>query len=212
MGQRLIINNYTPFIENEITNNIYYHNSAHTDCSIDETSELIIKIKDFYKTYKKRIPNSLNSLDWFNVACWSSVSGINEDFKKSMDYIENLSKIPYQFEEVNRDEGLIAFTKEDIEKNSSNNDGYINIEWSFHNDGTPNFDNTFCNLTNMFRVLTENKLEKLIDKSEIKKLKKNPKTIQIENVSVNKLTKLHTSTPDIWYDKDDEIFYHKILG
>lgn len=40
MGQRLIINNYTPYSEQEITNNIYYHWSAYTDASIYEVEDL----------------------------------------------------------------------------------------------------------------------------------------------------------------------------
>lgn len=73
MGQRLIINNYTPYSEQEITNNIYYHWSAYTDSSIYEVEELRNKIEKYYENYYN---SNKNKLDFFNLACLNAISGI----------------------------------------------------------------------------------------------------------------------------------------
>ena len=111
MGQRLIINNYTPYSEQEITNNIYYHWSAYTDASIYEVEELRNKIEEYYEEY---YDHSKNKLDFFNLACLNAISGIAPADKESINYIEKITSEEYNPENVNRNNGMIAFTPKEI--------------------------------------------------------------------------------------------------
>ena len=126
MGQRLIINNYTPYSEQEITNNIYYHWSAYTDSSIYEVEDLRNKIDEYYQNY---YDNTKNKLDFFNLACLNAISGIAPANVESVQYIEEITKETYNSDHVNRNGGMISFTPKDIDESLYWAEGIVDIYW-----------------------------------------------------------------------------------
>ena len=97
MGQRLVIQNFTPFQkENQEdilpTNAIYYHWSAYTESAIEEIKQLKRKVENYYDQF---YDSTTNKLDFFNLACLNAVSGIAPQYKKSVNYIEKLLEKTY---------------------------------------------------------------------------------------------------------------------
>lgn len=124
MGQRLIINNYTPFTKNEITNNIYYHWSAYTNSSICEVRDLRDKIKNYYENHYNV---SKNKQDFFNLACLNAASGISPIMKDSIKYIEGITGETYHNSEIDRNDGLIVFTADEIDEYLNWAEGIVDI-------------------------------------------------------------------------------------
>lgn len=208
MGQRLIINNYTPYSENEITNNIYYHWSAYTDSSIYEVEELRNKIKEYYDEY---YDNSKNKLDFFNLACLNAISGIAPANVESVQYIEKITKETYNSDHVNRNDGMISFTPKDIDESLYWAEGIVDIYWQFNEDGTPDFDNTLFNLPDLVWSTTENDLTEYMNKEKIEEMKSNHKEVQLTNIPIINANKdFIDNIPEIWYDKDLELFFEQI--
>lgn len=138
MGQRLVIQNFTPFQkenQEEIfpTNAIYYHWSAYTESAIYEIKQLKQKIEDYYnklnnyKEFHNNYNSDSNKIDFFNLACLNAVSGIAPQYEKSVKYIENLLKEPYDTTKVNRNDGMIGFTEDDIDHIQYWSEGTVNI-------------------------------------------------------------------------------------
>lgn len=208
MGQRLIINNYTPYSEQEITNNIYYHWSAYTDSSIYEVEELRNKIEKYYENYYN---NNKNKLDFFNLACLNAISGIAPSNEESVKYIEKITKETYNSDHVNRNDGMISFTPKDIDESLYWAEGIVDIYWQFNEDGTPDFDNSLFNIPDLVWSTTENDLTEHMNKEKIEKMKSNPKNIQLTNIPIIKANKdFIDQIPEIWYDKDLELFFETI--
>ena len=208
MGQRLIINNYTPYSEQEITNNIYYHWSAYTDSSIYEVEELRNKIKEYYDEY---YDNTKNKLDFFNLACLNAISGISPRKKESVKYIEKITKETYNSDHVNRNGGMIPFTPKDIDESLYWAEGIVDIYWQFNEDGTPDFDNSLFNLPDLVWSTTEDKLKEHMNKEKIEEMKSNHKEVQLTNIPITNANKdFIDQIPEIWYDKDLELFFETI--
>ena len=142
MGQRLVIQNFTPFKkenQEEIfpTNAIYYHWSAYTESAIEEIKQLKRKIENYYDQF---YDSTKNKLDFFNLACLNSVSGIAPQYKQSINYIENLLEKTYDTTKVDRSEGMIGFTEDDIDHIQYWSEGTVNIYWIFDEEGKPDFE------------------------------------------------------------------------
>ena len=93
MGQRLVIENITPFTNGDTTNNIYYHWSAFTDSALEEIAKFTNKVGSYYrKFYFGKACKDFFELtcfkgtdkDFFNLACFQAVSGIYPDCKESI--------------------------------------------------------------------------------------------------------------------------------
>lgn len=208
MGQRLIINNYTPYSEQEITNNIYYHWSAYTDASIYEVEDLRNKIEEYYKEY---YDSSKNKLDFFNLACLNAISGISPSNKESVKYIEKITKETYNSDHVNRNDGMISFTPKDIDESLYWAEGIVDIYWQFNEDGTPDFDNSLFNIPDLVWSTTENDLTEYMNKEKIEEMKSNHKEVQLTNIPITNANKdFIDQIPQIWYDKDLELFFETI--
>lgn len=208
MGQRLIINNYTPYSEQEITNNIYYHWSAYTDASIYEVEDLRNKIGEYYEEY---YDSSKNKLDFFNLACLNAISGISPNNKESVKYIEKITKETYNSDHVNRNGGMISFTPKDIDESLYWAEGIVDIYWQFNEDGTPDFDNSLFNIPDLVWSTTENDLTEYMNKEKIEEMKSNHKEVQLTNIPITNANKdFIDQIPQIWYDKDLELFFETI--
>ena len=208
MGQRLIINNYAPYSEQEITNNIYYHWSAYTDASIYEVEDLRNKIEEYYEEY---YDSSKNKLDFFNLACLNAISGISPSNKESVKYIEKITKETYNSDHVNRNDGMISFTPKDIDESLYWAEGIVDIYWQFNEDGTPDFDNSLFNIPDLVWSTTENNLTEYMNKEKIEEMKSNHKEVQLTNIPIINANKdFIDQIPEIWYDKDLELFFEQI--
>lgn len=208
MGQRLIINNYAPYSKQEITNSIYYHWSAYTDASIYEVEDLRNKIKKYYEEY---CDSSKNKLEFFNLACLNAISGIAPADKESINYIEKITKETYNSDHVNRNGGMISFTPKDIDESLYWAEGIVDIYWTFNEDGTPDFEKTLFNLADVVWSTTEDNLKKYINKEKIEEIKQNHKNIQLTNIPITNANKdFIDQIPEIWYDKDLELFFETI--
>ena len=208
MGQRLIINNYAPYSKQEITNSIYYHWSAYTDASIYEVEDLRNKIEEYYEEY---YDSSKNKLDFFNLACLNAISGISPSNKESVKYIEKITKETYNSDHVNRNGGMISFTPKDIDGSLYWAEGIVDIYWQFNEDGTPDFEKTLFNLADVVWSTTEDNLKKYMNKEKIEEMKSNHKEVQLTNIPITNANKdFIDQIPEIWYDKDLELFFETI--
>lgn len=213
MGQILIINNYAPYSKQEITNSIYYHWSAYTDASIYEVEDLRNKIKEYYD---KHFNKNQNKLDFFNLACLNAISGIASTKKESIKYIEDITGKTYNSDNVQRNHGMIVFTSNDMDNYFHWANGTIDIYWTFNEDGTPDYDNTLFNLPDLVWSYTEDDLKedvinKNLTKEDIELMKQYHEEIQITNIPITEANKnLTEQIPEMWYDKDLELFFKQI--
>lgn len=204
MGQRLIINNYAPYSKQEITNSIYYHWSAYTDASIYEVEDLRNKIKEYYEEY---YDSSKNKLEFFNLACLNAISGIASTKKESIKYIEDITSETYNSENVQRNNGMITFTSNDMDNYFHWANGTIDIYWTFNEDGTPDYDNTLFNLPDLVWSYTEDDLKEDVinenlTKEDIELMKQYHEEIQLTNIPITEANKnLIEQIPEMWYDK-----------
>ena len=208
MGQILIINNYTPYSDHAITNSIYYHWSAYTDSSIYEVEDLRNKIEEYYNKYYY---SSKNKLDFFNLACLNAISGIASTKKESIKYIEDITNETYNSENVQRNNGMIAFTPNNMDSYFHYAEGIVDIYWKFNENGTPDFDNTLFNIVDLIWSSTEDELKKHTSKQKIELMKTNHKDIQLTNIPINYANvDFIDQIPQKWYDKDLELFFERI--
>lgn len=106
---------------------------------------------------------------------------------------------------------MISFTPKDIDESLYWAEGIVDIYWQFNEDGTPDFDNTLFNLPDLVWSTTENDLTEYINKEKIEEMKSNPKNVQIVNIPIIKANKdFIDQIPEIWYDKDLELFFEQI--
>lgn len=166
------------------------------------------KIEEYYNEY---YDSSKNKLDFFNLASLNAISGISKNKKESIRYIEKVTGETYNSENVQRNNGMIVFTKEDMDNYLHWADGIIDIYWEFNKDGTPNFNNTLFNLPDLVWSTTETELKEHMNKEKIEAMKSNPKNVQLTNIPIINANKdFINQIPEIWYDKDLELFFETI--
>lgn len=212
MGQRLVIANYTT--DAEPTNAIYYHWSAYTDSALEELVELTDTITDYYE----QLDNPVNvmttkeeMITHFNLACLSAVSGIDMSDKKSLAYLKTI-KPTYENNNVDRNEGMITFTETDIANCLSYSEGTLSVYWKFKDDGTPDFENTTYDLTELVNTGTANQMKSFFHCSinELNGLKNRPINYNLEDLPLDTIYTLAEELPSIWYDGYTETFRYKI--
>ena len=163
MGQRLVNEN---IINGNTVNNIYYHWSAYTDSAADEVNDLYESVMAFYDEYKDTLPSLLkdesidldefkkkNPIDFFNIACQLAISGVSSSSLASQEYIKKFFKDDIEVIASDRNNGLIAYTKNDISNNLSLSEGTVYIEWVLDSTGDIDVDNTTVDMFNL--VFTE---------------------------------------------------------
>ena len=106
---------------------------------------------------------------------------------------------------------MIAFTPKEINDYLDWGEGIVDIYWTFNEDGTPDFDNTLFNLPDLVWSTTENDLTEYMNIEKIEEMKSNHKEIQLTNIPITNANKdFIDQIPEIWYDKDLELFFEQI--
>ena len=102
-------------------------------------------------------------------------------------------------------------TPKDIDESLYWAEGIVDIYWTFNEDGTPDFEKTLFNLADVVWSTTEDNLKKYINKEKIEEIKQNHKNIQLTNIPITNANKdFIDQIPEIWYDKDLELFFETI--
>ena len=211
MGQRLVIQNFTPFQkENQEqifpTNAIYYHWSAYTESAIYEIKQLKRKIEEYYKNiynpYAKKV-------DVFNIACLNAVSGIAPQYEKSVKYIENLLEEPYDTSKVNRNDGMIGFIEDDIDHIQYWSEGTINIYWVFDEEGKPDFEKSTFDFWALLSSDTTEDYKDWYSKSdaEIEEIKKIKCDVDIQQIPLSEVETILDQLPEEFYEPDEDRIY-----
>lgn len=211
MGQRLVILNSTPFIQTNDqidTSAIYYHWSAYTDSAVVEITNLRDSVEEYYDQYYN---STSNRIDFFNLACLNTISGIAPQYEESIKYIESLTNQPYDSSHVNRNDGMIGFTPTDIDHIQDWSEGTVNINWVFDENGYPDFEkSTFCyeSLVNSWDI---EEFKDAFDKtdSDVEKIKKIKLNIDLYDIPLSESDTLYDKIPEFWYDPSiDRIYSH----
>lgn len=211
MGQRLVILNSTPFIQTNDqidTSAIYYHWSAYTDSALVEITNLRDSVEEYYDQYYN---STSNRLDFFNLACLNTISGIAPQYEESIKYIESLTNQPYDSSHVNRNDGMIGFTPTDIDHIQDWSEGTVDINWVFDENGYPDFEkSTFCyeSLVNSWDI---EEFKDAFDKtdSDVEKIKKIKLNIDLYDIPLSESDTLYDKIPEFWYDPSiDRIYSH----
>lgn len=165
MGQVLIIQNK---IDDKSVNTIYYHWSAYTESSIAELdsfanslshkyhnrfdaflSTLTDKGKDLLKKFDNGSLANEESVDLFNLMCYSVISGISPSRKESLNYMSQFT-IDIDRENVNRNFGMLAVAEKDQNDHLIWSDGTIVVDWAFDEKGYPDFERTVFDFSDLF--------------------------------------------------------------
>ena len=211
MGQRLVIQNFTPFQkENQEqifpTNAIYYHWSAYTESAIYEIKQLKRKIEEYYKNiydpYAKKV-------DIFNIACLNAVSGIAPQYEKSVKYIENLLEEPYDTSKVNRNDGMIGFIEDDIDHIQYWSEGTVNIYWVFDEEGKPDFKKSTFDFWALLSSDIPEDYKNWYNKSdaEIEEIKKIKCDVNIQQIPLSEVETILDQLPEEFYEPDEDRIY-----
>lgn len=211
MGQRLVIQNFTPFQkenQEEIfpTNAIYYHWSAYTESAIYEIKQLKEKVEEsynqFYDTY-------LNKVNFFNLACLDTISGISPQHEKSITYIEKLFEKPYDSSKVNRNDGMIGFTEEDIDEIQYWSEGTVNIYWVFDEEGKPDFEKSTFDFWALLSSDTTEDYKDWYNKSdaEIEEIKKIKCDVDIQQIPLSEVETILDQLPEEFYEPNEDRIY-----
>lgn len=211
MGQRLVIQNFTPFQkENQEdilpTNAIYYHWSAYTESAIEEIKQLKRKIENYHDQF---YDSTTNKLDFFNLACLNAVSGIAPQYKKSVTYIEKLLEKTYDSSNVNRTNGMIGFTEDDINHIQYWSEGTVDIDWVFDEDGKPNFEKSTFNFWALLSSDTPNDYKEWYGKSEaeIEEIKNIKCDVDIQQIPLSEVETILDQLPEEFYEPDEDRIY-----
>ena len=211
MGQRLVILNSTPFIQTDDqldTSAIYYHWSAYTDSAVVEITNLRNSVEDYYEKYHN---SNSNRLDIFNLACLYAVSGIAPQYEESIKYIESLTNQQYDSSHVNRNDGIIAFTPNDIDDILDWSEGTVDINWIFKENGHPDFDkSTFCyeSLVSSYDIEDFKEWFNKND-ADIEKIKQIKLDFDLYEIPLSESDILYDKLPEFWYDSHlDRIYAH----
>lgn len=228
MGQVLIIKNR---INGKSANTIYYHWSAYTESSISELdtftnslshkyhnrfdaflSTLTDKGRDLIEKLDNNALTNEESVDLFNLMCYSVISGISPSRKESLDYMSQFTRDTNR-ENVNRNFGMLAVAEKDQNNHLLWSDGTIIVDWAFDDQGYPDFERTVFDFSDLFDTCNahdynEWRIETLYDLAlkPIKLLRKNP--YPTNNVPLSKIKHLQTAlanNPHIWKRNDNEI-------
>ena len=228
MGQVLIIQNK---IDGKPVNTIYYHWSAYTESSIAELDSFANSLshkyhnrfdaflsmltdngKDLLKKFDKGSLTHEESVDLFNLMCYSVISGISPSRKESLDYMSQFTSDTDR-ENVNQNFGMLAVAEKDQNDHLIWSDGTIVVDWAFDEKGYPNFERTVFDFSDLFDTCNANeynewRIETLYDLAlkPIKLLPKNP--YPTNNVPLSKIKHLQTAlanNPYIWKRNDNEI-------
>ena len=203
MGQRLVIQNN---IDGEAVNTIYYHWSAYTLSAIQEVIDLRKGVEKYYEENN----NNYTLKDKFNLACLSAVSGIEGGANESIKYIEKLTNQKYTTR-ADRNEGLIVFDDVEMDSQLGWSEGTIIIEWEFEKNKPDMVDTTFDLYQLVFSETEEDWLEyNDEDEEELERLKENPRTIQLETLSIDAADDIMDEIPYQWYDQDEGRVYYRI--
>ena len=211
MGQRLVIQNFTPFQkENQDlttpTNAIYYHWSAYTESAIEEIKQLKRKVENYYDQF---YDSTTNKLDFFNLACLNAVSGIAPQYKKSVTYIEKLLEKTYDSSNINRTDGMIGFTEDDISHIQYWSEGTVDIDWVFDENGKPNFEKSTFNFWALLSSDTPKDYKDWYNKSndEIKEIKNIKCDVDIQQIPLSEVETILDQLPEEFYDPDEDRIY-----
>lgn len=228
MGQVLIIQNK---IDGKPVNTIYYHWSAYTESSIAELDSFINSLshkyhnrfdtflsiltdngRDLIEKFDNGSLANKESIDLFNLMCYSVISGISPSRKESLDYISQFT-FDTDRENVNRNFGMLAITEKDQNDHLIWSDGTIVVDWAFDEKGYPDFERTVFDFSDLFNTCNadeynEWRIETLYNLAlkPIKLLRKNP--YPTNNVPLSKIKHLQTAlanNPHIWKRNDNEI-------
>lgn len=228
MGQVLIIQNK---INGKSANTIYYHWSAYTESSISELDGFVNSLshkyhnrfdaflstltdngKDLLKKFDKGSLTNEESVDLFNLMCYSVISGISPSRKESLDYMSQFT-IDIDRENVNRNFGMLAITERDQNDHLFWSEGTIIVDWAFDDQGYPDFERTVFDFNDLFSIYDADEYNKWRIKTlydlalkPIKLLRKNP--YPTNNVPLSKIKYLQTAlanNPHIWKRNDNEI-------
>lgn len=211
MGQRLVIQNFTPFQkENQEdilpTNAIYYHWSAYTESAIEEIKQLKRKVENYYDQF---YDSTTNKLDFFNLACLNAVSGIAPQYEKSVTYIEKLLEKTYDSSNVNRTDGMIGFTEDDIDHIQYWSEGTVNIYWVFNEEGKPDFEKSTFDFWALLSSDTPKDYKDWYSKSdsEIEEIKKIKCDVDIQQIPLSEVETILDQLPQEFYDPDEDRIY-----
>ena len=228
MRQVLIIQNK---IDGKPVNTIYYHWSAYTESSIAELDSFINSLshkyhnrfdtflsiltdngRDLIEKFDNGSLANEESIDLFNLMCYSVISGISPSRKESLNYISRYT-IDTDRENVNRNFGMLAVAEKDQNDHLFWSEGTIVVDWAFDDQGYPDFERTVFDFSDLFDTLNadeynEWRIETLYDLAlkPIKLLRKNP--YPTNNVPLSKIKHLQTAlanNPHIWKRNDNEI-------
>lgn len=118
MGQRLVANIYQNKDQHRPIMSIYYHWSAYTIPALIEGYKIIDCYKNRRKEYLPLIPSLIMSLETIGIR-------IDPDDR---DYMEiNYAKYKFDREKINRNNGLVAVTEEQIMEQRLFAEGEINV-------------------------------------------------------------------------------------
>lgn len=220
MGQRLVIQNFTPFQkenQKEIfpTNSIYYHWSAYTESAIYEIKQLKQKIEEYYnklnnyKEFHDNYNSKSNKIDFFNLACLDAVSGIAPQYEKSINYIEKLLEKTYDLSKVNRNDGMIGFTEDDIDHIQYWSEGTVNIYWVFNEEGKPDFEKSTFDFWALLSSDTTEDYKDWYNKSdaEIEEIKKIKCNVDIQQIPLSEVETILDQLPEEFYEPDEDRIY-----
>lgn len=222
MGQRLIIKNNF----NDTTRSaIYYHWSAYTFEAIDVIKELVSNVFWSMKVQPSELPN-LTPEQHFDLACLKAVSGIPANLQSSIDYVNTFLPESFDNSNVNRNDGLIAFTETNQEFLIGWGEGFVTINWVLDTNGEVDLDNTTFDFDVFFNETEQNLQEGWgISKSSVKTMKQFKPVLDLTEIPVSsadifkqELQVLKTSLKmylvkrdlpnscDWWYDEKAKLF------
>lgn len=228
MGQVLIIQNK---IDGKSVNTIYYHWSAYTESSIAELdgfanslshkyhnrfdaflSTLTDKGRDLVEKFDSRLLTNEESINLFNLMCYSVISGISPSRKESLDYISQFTT-DIDRENVNRNFGMLAITERDQNDHLFWSEGTIIVDWAFDNQGYPDFEKTVFDFSDLFDTCNADEYNEWIEDvadflalEPISQLKQNPySTNNVPLSEIKRLQKDLNDNPHIWKRNDNEI-------
>ena len=215
MGQRLVISNR---INGQEVNNIYYHWSAYTLSAISEVNglcEYVIKwINEnrndiFLKMRSMYNDKTITPTDLFNLACYNAVSGIPNNDQKSLQYISEIGGNPNN-KQLNRNEGLIAFSQAGREDSLYWSEGTLPIDWAIEGDQLDLHKTTFDLSELVIEIKEEGFMDWFENEDLLKELKSNPKTIQLKDLPILSAKTIADELPDMWYDAEQDSVFLQI--
>lgn len=228
MGQVLIIQNK---IDGEPVNTIYYHWSAYTESSIAELdsfanslshkyhnrfdaflSTLTDSGKDLLKKFDKGSLTHEESINLFNLMCYSVISGISPSRKESLNYMSQFTRDTNR-ENVNRNFGMLAVAEKDQNDHLLWSDGTIVVDWAFDDQGYPDFELTVFDFSDLFDTCDADEYNEWIEDvadflalEPISQLKQNPySTSNIPLSEIKRLQEDLTNNPHTWKRNNNKI-------